>query len=125
MTCSGLYTYGLMSVGLQAGRPTSVQTGISFAALKQMQEATAAKSDTAVEGAVESEPLDDADSNASVSDEDIEDVDAEDEDMDEDDEDEAPKKPYVDSSRTLFIRNLPFHSTDEDIEDHFSNFGAW
>ncbi|KAK4938927.1 RNA recognition motif-containing protein [Elasticomyces elasticus] len=29
-----------------------------------------------------------------------------------------------DRSQTLFIRNLPFSCTDEDLEDHFAQFGA-
>lgn len=29
-----------------------------------------------------------------------------------------------DKSATLFVRNLPFNCTDEDLEDHFSQFGS-
>jgi len=50
----------------------------------------------------------------------------EDEDMDDmDDEDEEDMKPRTeDNSSTLFIRNLPFSCTDEDLEDHFTQFGS-
>jgi len=49
----------------------------------------------------------------------------EDEDMDEDMEDEEPKQHREeDKSATLFIRNLPFNCTDEDLEDHFTQFGS-
>lgn len=52
----------------------------------------------------------------------------EDGDMDddmEDEEDEEPKQHREeDKSATLFIRNLPFNCTDEDLEDHFSQFGS-
>jgi nucleolar protein 4 len=52
----------------------------------------------------------------------------EDGDMDEemdDEEDEEPKQHRSeDKSATLFIRNLPFNCTDEDLEDHFTQFGS-
>lgn len=50
------------------------------------------------------------------------DVDDEDEDEDED-EDDGPHRPD-DRSCTLFVRNLPFTCTDEDLEDHFQQFGT-
>lgn len=54
---------------------------------------------------------------------DEDDDDMEDEDMDE--EDEEPKQHREeDKSATLFIRNLPFNCTDEDLEDHFTQFGS-
>ena len=62
-----------------------------------------------------------------MDDEDDEDED-EDGDMDEemeDEEDEEPKQHRSeDKSATLFIRNLPFNCTDEDLEDHFTQFGS-
>ncbi|GAB7325167.1 hypothetical protein MBLNU13_g09247t1 [Cladosporium sp. NU13] len=62
-----------------------------------------------------------------MDDEDDEDDD-EDGDMDEemeDEEDEQPKQHRSeDKSATLFIRNLPFNCTDEDLEDHFTQFGS-
>lgn len=62
-----------------------------------------------------------------MDDEDDEDDD-EDGDMDEemdDEEDEEPKQHRSeDKSATLFIRNLPFNCTDEDLEDHFTQFGS-
>ncbi|KAM0702766.1 hypothetical protein Q7P35_010198 [Cladosporium inversicolor] len=52
----------------------------------------------------------------------------EDGDMDEemdDEEDEEPRQHRSeDKSATLFIRNLPFNCTDEDLEDHFTQFGS-
>lgn len=62
-----------------------------------------------------------------MDDEDDEDDD-EDGDMDEEmevEEDEEPKQHRSeDKSATLFIRNLPFNCTDEDLEDHFTQFGS-
>jgi nucleolar protein 4 len=40
---------------------------------------------------------------------------------DEDNDDEPQDDPH--KSSTLFIRNLPFTTTDEDLRDHFSQFG--
>ncbi|EFX00176.1 ribosome biogenesis protein [Grosmannia clavigera kw1407] len=43
----------------------------------------------------------------------------------EDKEKEAPKKTFTtDNSTTLFIRNLPFTTSDEALKTHFSQFGA-
>jgi len=61
----------------------------------------------------------------------LEDEDEEDEDEDDSDEDkattkEAEKKPQrktTDNSSTLFIRNLPFTSTDEQLKGFFETFG--
>lgn len=58
----------------------------------------------------------------SEDDDDGSDVDMDDED-DEDEDDRTEKKPD-DRSSTLFIRNLPFTCTDEDLEDHFTQFGS-
>ncbi|KAF1356685.1 hypothetical protein BDV97DRAFT_342434 [Delphinella strobiligena] len=52
------------------------------------------------------------------------DDDANDEDADMDEDEEKPEHDRSDNSSTLFIRNLPFTCTDEDLEDHFSQFGA-
>lgn len=52
------------------------------------------------------------------------DEDANDEDVDMDEDAEKPEHDRADNSSTLFIRNLPFTCTDEDLEDHFSQFGA-
>lgn len=54
--------------------------------------------------------------------EDGEDVDEDFED-EEDDEDDSRNKTE-DKSLTMFVRNLPFTCTDEDLEDHFSQFGS-
>ncbi|OJD35529.1 ribosome biogenesis [Diplodia corticola] len=57
----------------------------------------------------------------------------EDGDDDEDDDDEryideteheAPRTTNFYSTTTLFIRNLPFTCTDEDLEEHFEQFGG-
>jgi nucleolar protein 4 len=42
----------------------------------------------------------------------------------DEDDDEDAKPRTTDNSSTLFIRNLPFSCTDEDLEDHFTQFGA-
>ena len=49
------------------------------------------------------------------------------EDQDEDDVDievEGGDSKPEDRSLTLFVRNLPFTCTDEDLEDHFTRFGS-
>jgi nucleolar protein 4 len=53
-----------------------------------------------------------------------EDGDEEDVDMSDDEDEEDVKPRTEDNSSTLFIRNLPFSCTDEDLEDHFTQFGA-
>ncbi|KXX75297.1 Nucleolar protein 4 [Madurella mycetomatis] len=40
------------------------------------------------------------------------------------DEDQQPKKQMTDNSTTLFIRNLPYTTTDETLKAHFAKFGA-
>ncbi|CAD0055513.1 unnamed protein product [Aureobasidium pullulans] len=77
-----------------------------------------ATDEDAVDGA--SEHIMDEDDDESGSDEDDEDVDMD--DMDDEDEDMKPRTE--DNSSTLFIRNLPFSCTDEDLEDHFTQFGS-
>lgn len=42
----------------------------------------------------------------------------------EDEESETGEGWSEDRSSTLFVRNLPFTCTDEDLEDHFRQFGA-
>lgn len=57
--------------------------------------------------------------------------DDEDEDEDEDDDEElvkevealAPKKTTTDNTSTVFVRNLPFTTTDEQLKDFFGHFG--
>ncbi|KJR88653.1 nucleolar protein 4 [Sporothrix schenckii 1099-18] len=57
--------------------------------------------------------------------EDDEEKEWEDDDEEEDeDEVEAPKKVLTtDNSSTLFVRNLPFTTTDAELKSHFSKFG--
>ncbi|CAD0082870.1 unnamed protein product [Aureobasidium vineae] len=81
-----------------------------------MEDAT---EDDAADGA--NEHIMDEDDDESGSDDDDEDEDMDDMD-DEDDEDVKPRTE--DNSSTLFIRNLPFSCTDEDLEDHFTQFGS-
>ncbi|KAF2222879.1 hypothetical protein BDZ85DRAFT_262604 [Elsinoe ampelina] len=50
--------------------------------------------------------------------------DDEDEDLDVEDEDEDEEDKEEDRSGTLFVRNLPFTATDEDLEEVFRPFGA-
>ncbi|KAF2486860.1 hypothetical protein BDY17DRAFT_321619 [Neohortaea acidophila] len=70
-------------------------------------------------GVVDGEDLDDSMEPGSDEDEaDEDDVDVE---MDDGTDDEAEKKS--DTSTTLFVRNLPFTCTDEDLEDAFAKFG--
>ncbi|KAL8370466.1 hypothetical protein RB595_000709 [Gaeumannomyces hyphopodioides] len=57
---------------------------------------------------------------------------AEEDDEDDDDNedggvevgDDKKKQPLSDNSSTLFIRNVPFTTTDEQLKEHFSQFGA-
>lgn len=52
--------------------------------------------------------------------------DDEDEDNSDEEEDEAPKAPakrMTDNSATVFIRNLPFTTTDEQLKGFFAHFG--
>lgn len=57
-------------------------------------------------------------------DEDDEGIENDDLEEDEDDEDDDSKNKTEDKSLTMFVRNLPFTCTDEDLEDHFSQFGS-
>ncbi|KAI4722453.1 RNA-binding domain-containing protein [Aureobasidium sp. EXF-10727] len=89
------------------------------------QEETKEKDET-----MEDDAVDGADANEHIMDEDDDESGSDDEDEDEDmddmdDEDEEDVKPRTeDNSSTLFIRNLPFSCTDEDLEDHFTQFGS-
>ncbi|RMJ26418.1 Nucleolar protein [Aspergillus sp. HF37] len=79
-----------------------------------------------VEMAEDPEEASDAasDGEASIDDEEMEDVDeeGEDEDEDEDNEDDQEEEDERNAS-TIFIRNLPFTCTDEDLHGHFTQFG--
>ncbi|KAK0748828.1 hypothetical protein B0T21DRAFT_357350 [Apiosordaria backusii] len=50
--------------------------------------------------------------------------DVSDEDVEEDEEEPEQKKLTTDNSTTLFIRNLPYTATDEQLKAHFETFGA-
>jgi nucleolar protein 4 len=83
----------------------------------EIKEATT--EDDAIDGANEHIMNGDDDDESGSEDGDDDDVDI------SDDEDEEDVKPRTeDNSSTLFIRNLPFSCTDEDLEDHFTQFGA-
>ncbi|EOD48229.1 putative ribosome biogenesis protein [Neofusicoccum parvum UCRNP2] len=56
--------------------------------------------------------------------EDEEDDDDEERYIDEEEEQKAPRTQNFYGSSTLFIRNLPFTCTDEDLEEHFEQFGG-
>ncbi|WPG99667.1 putative rna-binding protein c4f6.14 [Acrodontium crateriforme] len=64
---------------------------------------------------------DDDEEPASDGNEEDDDIDVE--DADEED-DHAHNDQPEDKSSTIFVRNLPFTCTDEDLEDHFSRFGS-
>jgi nucleolar protein 4 len=73
------------------------------------------------------EHLDDSENE---SDEDLSDEDEDEDDLletDEEDEDEdespAPKKLMKNNDTTIFVRNLPFSVIDEDLGEHFEQFG--
>ncbi|KXJ88780.1 hypothetical protein Micbo1qcDRAFT_166221 [Microdochium bolleyi] len=58
----------------------------------------------------------------------MEDEDDKDEDEDEDEDEEGEKTPpkqlSTDNSTTVFVRNLPFSTTDADLKAHFEQFGT-
>jgi nucleolar protein 4 len=70
------------------------------------------------------------DDEVDIADDDDEDggVDLEDDDDEadggDDDVDDTEENRTEDKSHTVFVRNLPFTCTDEDLEDHFSQFGS-
>ncbi|KAJ9297958.1 hypothetical protein DTO271G3_4179 [Paecilomyces variotii] len=65
-----------------------------------------------------------SDEEAEDSSEEDEDVDMDDvEDIDDDEEEEEEEKEDERNASTVFIRNLPFTSTDELLYDHFTRFG--
>ncbi|KAH0001255.1 RNA-binding domain-containing protein, partial [Aureobasidium melanogenum] len=109
------------------------QLAVDWAVDKETWENTAQEetkeTDTTMEDATEEDVADGADEHIMDEDDDESgsENEDEDEDMDEldDDEDEEDVKPRTeDNSSTLFIRNLPFSCTDEDLEDHFTQFGS-
>lgn len=55
---------------------------------------------------------------------DAEDDDPEDSDIEMEDDDEDMQEKSEDRSATVFVRNLPFICTDEDLDDHFTRFGS-
>ncbi len=59
-------------------------------------------------------------------DDEIDDADEAAEDEEDDDKPQKQKTPRLttDNSATIFIRNLPFTTTDEELKSHFSQFGA-
>ena len=46
------------------------------------------------------------------------------EEQDEEEEEEQPAKRTTDNSTVIFIRNLPYTTTDETLKAHFTRFGA-
>ncbi|KAJ4385048.1 RNA recognition motif-containing protein [Neurospora sp. IMI 360204] len=76
---------------------------------------------------LESEDEEDEDKDKEDDEEDDEDKDEDDMEEGEEDEDEEeePKpKRMTDNSLTLFIRNLPYTTTDEQLKAHFTQFGG-
>ncbi|KAK3944313.1 nucleolar protein 4 [Diplogelasinospora grovesii] len=55
---------------------------------------------------------------------DIDEEEEEDVDMEDDEEEEKAPKRTTDNSTVLFIRNLPYTTTDEQLKTHFTQFGA-
>jgi len=114
-----------------------VYLGLQDAAEEQPSKAKKEKDDfVKLDGTEETDEMDDM-----VRDEDDEELDDEDEDDgdfmkdeealkalevggEEEDPDVAEKNMKEDKSATIFIRNLPFTCTDEDLEDHFTQFGT-
>lgn len=83
----------------------------------------------AEEGSGEGDAVDGSeDETSSDEDEDEDDEDENDVDMDDEDEDEDEETPQEDvederNASTVFIRNLPFTSSDETLYEHFKQFG--
>ncbi|KAK1058285.1 RNA recognition motif-containing protein [Friedmanniomyces endolithicus] len=80
-----------------------------------------------VEDAQFGDALEDISSNGTGSDVDDDDEDGVDVDMDGEEEVDDPETKTAlsdDRSSTLFVRNLPFTCADEDLEDHFRQFGT-
>lgn len=77
---------------------------------------------------LESEDEEDEDKDKDSDEEDDEDKDEDDIEEDEEEEDEEeeqkPAKRLTDNSLTLFIRNLPYTTTDEQLKTHFTQFGG-
>ncbi|CAK4032042.1 related to nucleolar fibrillarin NOP77 (RRM superfamily) [Lecanosticta acicola] len=71
-------------------------------------------------------PDSDGESGSEDSERDSENQDEDGVNLDMQDEDEAQEEHHRpdDRSFTLFVRNLPFTCTDEDLEDHFTQFGS-
>lgn len=86
--------------------------------------AAAASEDGAVESRndIEDGASDDEQNSSMIEDEDFED---EEEGLEDEEADEQGEnlQQTEDRSSTLFVRNLPFTCTDEDLEDHFASFG--
>lgn len=83
--------------------------------------------------ALESEEEDEDEDENDASDDEHSGKDEEEEDGDDDDEnedggaevdDDKKKRSSSDNSSTLFIRNVPFTTTDEQLKEHFAQFGA-
>ena len=55
---------------------------------------------------------------------DLQDTDEEDEESDDEKDTKPQPTKSTDNSSTVFVRNLPFTTTDEQLKDHFRRFGA-
>ncbi|KAK6005324.1 hypothetical protein QM012_008103 [Aureobasidium pullulans] len=112
------------------GRQLAVDWAVDKETWENTPQEETKETDTAMEDATEADAADGA--NEHIMDEDDDESGSEDgdededmDDMDDEDEDEEDVKPRTDdNSSTLFIRNLPFSCTDEDLEDHFTQFGS-
>ncbi|CAK7266635.1 RNA recognition motif-containing protein [Sporothrix epigloea] len=66
---------------------------------------------------------DDDDENEDDDEENNEDDDWEDDEEETEEKETKPKALITDNSSTLFVRNLPFTTTDTELKNHFSTFG--
>ncbi|KAB2573713.1 Nucleolar protein 4 [Lasiodiplodia theobromae] len=116
------------------GRTLAVDWSVEKETWQKVQD-QAADDEEADEEAEENEEDEEEDEDEDEeADEDNEDDDDEDDDEEEDSDDEeryideeehkTPRTTNFYNTTTLFIRNLPFTCTDEDLEEHFEQFGG-
>ncbi|KAK4506987.1 hypothetical protein PRZ48_000721 [Zasmidium cellare] len=107
---------------------------VDWAVEKSTYQDTAEDQKDEEEAESEVSDIEDAENQSEDEEEDVEEEDGADDDSEDGSEDDGvdikidgedePQHNSEDRSSTLFIRNLPFTCADEDLEDHFEQFGS-
>lgn len=119
----------IKDTGGKEGRPVAVDWALSKDKWEETQKGKEGEKEKDVKPDIKAEEGDESSGSESGSDSDSDDEEDEDEEDDEDkpdvdmEEPVKPQLPTVDVGSTLFIRNLPFETTEQELGELFRTFG--